>query len=268
MARKPKLSEADFPEPGSVFVAPTGDGRLAAGRVLRRQFEGGAFGVLIAASRWMGAEVPSLDAAELREPLILTHHGYQGQREVFWAHDVMPADFTIVGRIELSDEDRAVTSNSFGGWQSVPWQALKQWRWDHDRDALLQEEAEQAAAEADRRRIAAAARAEYMRNLTLDALAERTWLPSWDAEEPPAGLDESRRLLSRFVEELRSQPKLTRPVARKLLKRTVQEFNRLDAARQFISTIEREDLYEALEQIACAAGFPQLADEIDAWREW
>jgi hypothetical protein len=268
VAKRLKLSEADFPAPGSVFVAPTGDGRRAAGRVLRRQFEGGAFGVLVFASRWIGEAIPPLDSSELREPLVLTHHSWQGRREIFWTHDPMPAEFQIIGRIPLSNDDLAETSNCYAGWQSVPLQALTQWRWDHERETLLCEEAETAAAESERRRKAAVARAEFMRTLTLDSLGEKTWLESWDADESTFRKRESQQVLTQLVNELRSQSRLTKPAVRRLLKQSVEAFNRLDAARQFISTIEREDLCGAFEQIACASGFPQLADEIDNWRHW
>lgn len=268
MTKRLKHTEADFPAPGAVFVARTTDGRIAAGRVLRRQIEGGAWAVLIQASRWIDAAAPALTANELREPLILTHHNWQSVPNVFWTHDVAPHAFQFIGCVPPSDTDLAVTSHRFGGWQSVPLHALTQWRWDHNREELLREEAEQAAAETERRRQAALAREAMQRNLTLESLAEKTWLESWDGDNPHVPKVQSQALLVRLVEDLRAQPKLTTPVVRQHLKQTVVAFNQLDAEKPFISTIEREDLEEAFEQIACAAGFPQLADEIDRWRKW
>ncbi len=49
---------------------------------------------------------------------------------------------------------------------------------------------------------------------------------------------------------------------------SVKDFNRLDAVHHFISTMEREDLCEAYEQIVCAAKFPHVIDQIDQWRDW
>lgn len=268
MAKRVKLTEADFPEPGLVFVAPTADGRMAGGRVLRRQMEGGAVGVLLAVSPWIGATIPSLDCQLLRETLVLTHHNWKGRREIYWVHDRMPLDFKIVGQIPLSDEELAETSNTFGGWQSVPLQVLTQWRWDHDREALLREEAEKKTADKERRQKAAAVRAEYLRTLTLESLAGKEWLESWDGEVSRSPRQAARQLLGKLVEELRAQAQLTKPVVRKLLKKTVESFNHLDAANHFIFTIEREDLCEAFEQIVCACGFPQFCDEVDSWREW
>lgn len=254
--------------PGTVFVAPTRDGRLSAGRVLRREFHGGAQAALIAATPWLGNELPPLDLPALRQTLILNHHKWKDERELFWVDDLMPPDFLIVGQIELSPDDLAASSYHSTGWQSVPIQALKQWRWDHDREALLRDEALEAANQAETNRQRAEVRAEYLRTLTLDSLVDRTWFPAWETVDSNLPIHECRLLIANLVNELRTAPKLTMGVAKRLLKQSVQAFNRLDAEQQFISTIEREDLCEAYEQIMCAAKFPQVVDQIDQWRDW
>lgn len=169
---RPKYKEEDFPPPGTVFVAPVADGRLAAGRVLQRAFTGGAQAALVAATPWIGTDIPPLESSVLRETLILTHHSWKSKPEIFWTWDLMPEDFRIVGQIELPESDRTAPSASFTGWQAVPLQALMQWRWDHDREALLRDEADEAARLAELNRKRAAVREEYLRTLMLDALAE------------------------------------------------------------------------------------------------
>jgi len=268
VAKRERLTEKDFPEPGSVFVAPTADGRLAAGRVLRRRFEGGGFAALVVGSSWIGNVPPVLDHAELRSTLVLTHHSWKGQRNLFWTHLRMPAEFQIIGQISLSDADLAVSSETFGGWQSVPLQTLLQWRWDHDRESLLREEAEQSAAKAERQRQVAQLRDEYRRTLTLDSLADRGWLETWRETSAECRHAEVQQLLQQLVQQLQAQTQRTKPRVRKLLKQTVEALNRMESHQPFIATVEREELCEALEQIACAAGFPALADEIDGWRHW
>ena len=136
MPKRPKYREEEFPPPGTVFVARTDDGRLAAGRVLRREFTGGAQAALIAATPWIGDKPPSLNLPALRETLILTHHNWKNEPRIFWVSDLIPSSFTILGQIDLPEEDEAASSSSFTGWQSVPIHALKQWRWDHDRGAF------------------------------------------------------------------------------------------------------------------------------------
>lgn len=254
--------------PGTVFLAPTSDGRLSAGRVLRRAFEGGAQAALIAVTPWIGNELPSLDLPMLRETLILNHHKWKNAPQRVWVWDMMPESFKILGQIELSAEDMAASSNAFTGWQNVPLQSLLQWRWDHDREALLRDEALEAANQAETNRQRAATRAEYLRTLTLDSLVDRAWFSAWETVDSNLPIREVRLLIANLVDQLRTAPKLTIRIAKRLLKQSVQAFNRLDAAQQFISTIEREDLCEAYEQIMCAAKFPQVVDQIDQWRDW
>ena len=107
----PNYTSSDFPEPGSVFVAPLPDGRLCAGRVLRNEFKGGAQAVLLAASSWIGDKEPLLVEPGLRDTAVSTHHTWQSRQNIFWSHYLMPADFRIIGKIELSEADRQASSN-------------------------------------------------------------------------------------------------------------------------------------------------------------
>lgn len=268
MSKRPKYREEDFPAAGTVFAAPTSDGRFSAGRVLCRQFHGGAQGALIAISPWLGKELPALNLPALRETLHLNHHKWKNDPQMVWVHDLMPDDFIIIGQIELSPEDLAATSYTSSGWQGVPYHALTQWRWDHDRESLLRDEAQQAAEKAEAQRKRAATRAELMRTLTLDSLVDRPWFASWEEADSKLPLHECRSLIARLVNELRAAPKLTLGFVKKYLKQSVKDFNHLDAEHHFIATIEREDLCEAYDQIMCAAKFPQAVDQIDQWREW
>ncbi len=270
MPKRPKFSEDDLPVPGTVFASPMADGRFCSGRVLRRQTEGGYPSALIATSPWIGNGLPSLDLSELRETLVLNHHGWENVRWHFWVSERMPSNFAILGRIEVSDEEFSADSNSYANWNAVALQVLAQWRWDNDREALLREEALKTAADAESRRRAAETRAKYLKELTLDTLVGRTWFANWeqDSDEAPRHLEAARAVISTLIEELRTATKLTKVTAKRFLRRSVEAFNRLDSERQFIDTVERDDIYEAYEQIMSAARFPQLADCIDEWRDW
>lgn len=92
---------------------------------------------MVAASPWLGSELPSLRLGAIREILHLNHHKWNNQPNLFWVHDPMPSDFVIVGQSRLSPDDLAASSDSFGGWQGIPIQALLQWRWDNDRGEPL-----------------------------------------------------------------------------------------------------------------------------------
>lgn len=268
MSKRPKYRAEDFPEPGSVIEAPLADGRRCAGLVLRREFHGGAQGVLVAVSSWIGRESPPLDSPELHRTLILTHHSWNDHPERFWTWELLPATFVNLGTIELSREELATTCDAATGWHSMPHQVLTQWRWDHDREALLREEAQQAAELAESHRQQAARRAAMMNALTLDLLATRNWFESWRDRRDAIPVDKCRALLHALVLELQAAPKRTASVVKKCLQQSVEAFNDLDAARPFIQTIEREEIIEAYEQILCAAKHPLLVDQVERWRNW
>src|SRR5262249_9034957 len=152
--------------------------------------------------------------------------------------------------------------------ESFPLQVLLQWRWDNDREALLAQEAAKKAKRDEERRLADERRAEMLRTLTLDGISNRTWFESWGNELDGANLPEARQLVYDLVENLRNSPKLTKAIARRLLRATVENFNRLDEKNSFIETTHREDIHEALEIVMAAARYPDLADEVEQWRDW
>ena len=147
-------------------------------------------------------------------------------------------------------------------------QAVLQWRWDHDREALLLEEAEAAVALAKLQQQRAEQRARFMSTLTLELLANQSWFEAWEASHSDATIQQCRTLLVNLINELRALPKLTQGSVKKHFRQALKELNRLDADQHFITTLEREDLLEAFEQIACAAKFPYAVDVIDKGRDW
>jgi hypothetical protein len=267
-SRRPTYTATDFPEPGTVFIAPMADGRLCAGRVLRSEFEGGAHAALVVASTWIGDSEPPLSEPKLREMALLTHHSWDGKPNIFWTWHLMPSDFRAIGKIKLSNADRHATSQSYTGWQSVPLDTYAQWRWDHDREALLEDEARIDAEEAERRRVNSERRKAYMQSLTLDSLAERKWLEDSDDTESSTQVEKVRDVIVRLIADLRSLPKRTQANVQRRFRQAIKELNRIDANGDGIMTIEREDICETLEQIACAAKYPALASYIDKLREW
>ena len=205
---------------------------------------------------------------EIRRPLFLTHHSWANEREAAWVCTPPPASFIPVGAIEITAADAALAVESYSHWELLSFQILRQWRWDNDREALLVEEAAEKAREAGERRIAAERRAEMLRSLTLDNVSSRVWFADWDEELEGPNLPAARQLVSQLIASLRNSPKLTKAVARRLLRATVKDFNRLDAKNRFIETTHREDICDALEIVLAAARHPELADEIDQWRDW
>ncbi len=268
MSKRTKYSESDLPCPGSVFLAPLEDGRFGVLRVVRTSSQSGYSFVFVVPSSWIGSTPTRPSDANIRLPLILTHHSWANHREALWVSAPPPPSFIPVGAIEITAADHAIQCEAYSSWETVRMQILLQWRWDHDREALLIEETARKAKEANERKIADERRAEMLRTLTLDVVSERTWFETWDEDTEEPNLSTSRRLVSTLIENLRGAPKLTKAVARQMLRTTVKSFNRLDAASRFIETVHREDICDAFEIIMAAARYPDLADEVEKWREW
>jgi len=219
-------------------------------------------------SSWIGSSAVRPSDDEIRRPLILTHHSWRGKIEALWVGALPPPSFIPAGSIEITEADNAIEEEVYSAWESLPLQLLLQWRWDNDREALLLEDAAKNAAQAEQVRIAAERRAEMLRTLTLEGISERTWFENWDEELDGPNLAASRQLLANLVDSLRKAPALTKTVVRQWLRATVKDFNRLDTKNRFIETTHREDICEALEIIMAAARQPELAEEVDKWREW
>jgi len=142
-------SEA-LPEPGTVFMFRMPNKMRSICRVLRhgimndRLYEGEPK-ALIAGSVWIGTEPPELDNPRLRELLVLTHHSWNADLHVGWVLDLPPLDFLVLGTLLPTAEDLLLDSIGQCGWEAFPMHAFMQWRWDHERDAVLQEDTEEDA---------------------------------------------------------------------------------------------------------------------------
>ena len=268
MSKQVQYREHDLPARGSVFLAPLADGRLGVVRVVRTKSERGCSFAFVVPSCWIGSSAVRPSDHEIRLPLFLTHHTWENQREAIWVSTPPPVSFIPVGVIDVSAADDAIQQEDYSAWENLPLQILLQWRWNHDRESLLVEEAEEKARALQARRIADARRAEMLQTLTLDSLSERTWFESWDNEVKDANRAASRQLISDLIATLGAEPKPTRAVARRLLRATVKGFNRLDAKGGFIETTQREDICDALERVMAAARYPELAEEVEALRDW
>lgn len=264
----PKYSIDDLPSPGSVFITPLADGRFGIVRVLRRKIGSGHAFAFVVPSSWIGSSPVRPSDKEIRAPLVLTHHAWNGRRDAAWVTTPVPEAYISAGQIALTAEDEQIELESYAAWDGFPLQILKQWRWDHDRENLLIEDKERAEKEAEKKKLAAERRAEMLRTITFANLALRKWFESWDEELDASNIASSRELLAELIKSLSGEPKLTKTITKRLLKSTVKQFNQLDGKNHFIETTHREDICEALELIMYAAKYPDLADEIDQWRDW
>lgn len=277
-------------DPGSAFGFRTSPlypdsqqetGRFAAVTVLARPPELIVLGVLDG----IWDRVPTL--CEVRDRPVLNRSRFSFRRSpAVFATDSTYApdlrDLTLLGVLPLTDEqsrfaesyasDRAV-GRSYSTSTMADRDAEGEWRWAHDRESLLQEQAREDA----RRRLEQEAAAERYRTrlsgLTWQQLLAEDPFARWSPSPPfpPEGF--RRAATTRVHETYRALQVLgdkPRKVAvRRELKSLVRWINNADAeAGYVIETEEREDICRVLDEITHVARQPSLMSEVDAWRDW
>lgn len=133
---------------------PLADGRWGACRVLA---ERATKGVVIENLDWLDPERPSLDDLRGVGALVLDHHAWVSAPNRFAVDEAPPSTFEPLGVVELSADERATKCSAWGSWEALALHTVLQWRWHHDRKALLAEEAREAA-EREKKRLANAKR--------------------------------------------------------------------------------------------------------------
>ena len=195
-------------------------------------------------SDWISESAPSLTDPAIRRILLLNHHSWKAKPATTWVHEPPPTNFTTLVHIEILREDLDLQCNSYGlGWEGTARQALLQWRWDNDREAVL---AEDVVKKAQRR----------LSKQKSNALVQITChpypfgyfgqavIPAWEEFPPQAAKEGCERIIHFIDSHPRRAPWLTRPAfVLKHLEKCVENLNDLDAQNNnFIETVEREDL--------------------------
>lgn len=262
--------------------APPQTGRYAAFKVLGVNESYVAIAVL--AGIW--STPPSLSAAN--EAVILREHRFahmgrmaaMGINADWWRpSDLDAVSFLGCGRLSLEETAIGAEIIGFGiGW---PYSTLRfanyaaegEWRWEHDRDALIIESKKSKAKDAAERAAKEDRYRTRLKNLTWEKLLAETPFERWTPSPPfpPAEFTEAaRETIHNTCRELRELgPKPPKAKVRSILRRCVEWFNETDnAAGGVIETEEREDICAVLEEMAFVAKQKSLVEEIDTWREW
>jgi hypothetical protein len=226
--------------------------------------------VLVACSAWIGDTVPDSADLSLRPILKVTHHFWKGQPEVFWVEESPPREFKPIGTIQPSSDERKLKCDTSAGWEGCPIQLLTQWRWEHDKEALLAEEA--AEEEQERRKLEernAAIKAER-RSMTLEKLRKYRFFANWEGYPSKEAIRASRLIMKNAVQGLISLGmKSTKAQKTEVIKDCVEAFNKLDRTmKHFIETSERDDICSEIDLLVHACGLGECEKMIDEWREW
>jgi len=265
-----------LPLEGSAFAFPLADGRFSVCRVLldhhskQSQELDKTKKILVAVSAWIGDEIPDAKDPALRPILYLNHHSWKNEPGLLWISDSAPDSFVSIGEIEASTDEKALQCRSFGGWQSLILRPLAQWRWDHDRDAVVAEDAIKERKQLEDRQKAELTREDYLREVTLQELLKHEFFSNWADPTPPAAIIASRKLMTATVQKLLELGEFapeSEPMS--VLQQCIESFNELDAEFEgFIETGEREDICEEFEAIVHACGLGEHENLADEWREW
>lgn len=273
MGRRKKT--AALPPAGAAFAVPLENGRFGVCRVIRTATAEetklhGEEAVLLACSAWMGAAVPAVDDPALRPILYLTHHSWKNKPEILWVSKPPPDDFISIGMIEPTAEEKAIECLTSGGWGSVQIQPIKQWRWDNERELVLEEDQRQGETESQKRQRELQKRQEYLDNVTLDELRDHKFFPRWDKYPPKKAVRASRQIMADTVQELiDSGADAPESIRMAILQKCIERFNSIDEdMNHFIETVEREDICEEFEAIVHACGLGSHKELADEWREW
>lgn len=273
-SRRTRSASPVLPPVGTVYLMPLGDDRFGVCRVLRENAgeerkRHGEPAVLVASSTWIGREPPDLADPRLREILSLTHHRWQNSPNANWVSMSPPDDFRAIGTLEPDENDRTYECWSSGGW-SFAYQVLMQWRWEHDRENVLREDAEKQEQEARQREEAARQRKAGRAEPTLAQLRNKRRFGDWADVAPAKATSSCRKLFRETIDALRELgEKPPEESVLPILRAFIEGLNELDVKYEhFIETTIREELCEEIDEIAAACGLGDRKDLADEWREW
>ncbi len=263
--KAPKTANT-LPNIGDAILLPLADGRFGFCHVLHRR---GRDEVFVETSSWVGDEAPSLSDPRLRRVLVQTHHGWGPNEWRVIVRGSPPDSFTRLGTIEPSGGPERVLA-IWTPWQNLACEVLTQWSWDHDREALVVEEAAEGACRNAEQEQSAKRVKERLEGLTLDWLLKKRRFSGWKGDRPDRAIAACRVAFREAIEaliELGAKPK--KRAVGVVVRQCIKKLNALDEQYDgFIETGEREALCREIDDIVYACGLRECDGMADRWREW
>jgi hypothetical protein len=267
-------AQASLPKPGDAFLMPLADGRFGFCHVIdlpARVLGGRATGqIMVETSSWIGEAAPDLNDPRLREVLVQTHHGWGPNAWRVMVRGPAPDSFQRIGTFPPQPNAARRVLAVFTLSESLAKEVLTQWRWDHDREALLIDEQEAAERQKAEQEVAAKRQKDDREYLTLDALRTKRRFSFWKGDRPDQAIAACRKAFREAVDALMTLgPKPKKRAVAAVIRRCVEELNALDERYDgFIETGEREELCREIDEIVYAAGLRRCDGLGDPWREW
>lgn len=276
------MTKSKLPQPGEVFALRVAASSEIALRVLDVR-EGAACVVM---TTW-SAKGPLPKTFTLQA---FDHHNWDRPLLGGWVQTRAPAELRSLGLVPVRPAERARVLHPklwlampkknaamskrvlpIASWDGLLIDARAQWRWLHERAAVLAEDARAEALSQSKLFAAAAAQQTQRERLVasgVEGLQKKRFFAAWSGSVPKAMQLAAERLLRSAVTPGRE---LSKPQWIRRLSALVEAFNALDGSHGHdFSTPDTEDIMEAVALVATACGIDDATfdAEIDAVREF
>lgn len=128
---------------GDVFAVRLPGGRFGAIRIIKLMHgyvSSKATYHLVYCSTYLDSKPPTIDDPRLREPVRRHRFSFKGQPAMKWIPGKPPSEFKLIGNIPPRAVERKKQCSTFGLWHwSVGDEALREWRWIHERKKVEDE---------------------------------------------------------------------------------------------------------------------------------
>lgn len=257
------------PEPGDVLTYEVSPGRCVLFRVVAKVDDARC----VVLTRWEGKPPKKVPTAKsVKEVQPLEHHQWKRPMIGGWVREPMPDGVAKVGRVAVTKPERARVMHPrdwvnatkktpdmgqkvlpMSAWAGLLRDAKAQWRWDHEREAVLAEEAAVQAAKLEAFNRAVIAEREKKTALLarpMKSFREEVFFAKW-THAPKAMVAALEATMQKTVVAL--EGKLGDAAVPSLM-RLVENFNELDGAHEHeFDTADAEELMEAAFTLALVA---------------
>ena len=258
--------------PGAAFAVPLADGRFGAVRVLRvdpdREMS------LVAATQYIGAKPPGISEALLASILRMNSVGCDRATQrvmpdnwpcVWWQHwcEPPPKKFRYLGIVEPAPAEQRMNPQAFSKyWDDWARYILQEWRWQHDRQALVSELELRNGPSCVEAFLEEKARKAEM---TLVRLRKQRFFSEWNGFVSASMIRAARKIVQQTIDDLIALgSKPTKKQALPVLRNYIESFNAMDK----IDTIQRENICDVFYEIVRVAGLKGCDDLAERWRDF
>jgi hypothetical protein len=175
-----------------------------------------------------------------------------------------PPEFRYLGIVTPAPAEERMNPDAYSKfWRNWGQYILQEWRWQHDRPALVAELEQRNGAGSVQLFLEEKQRRAEM---TLDALRKTRFFADWEGFLSPSMIRASRKIVRQAIDGLIALgPRPTKKQAVPILRQFTESFN---ALAHKIDTISRENICEVFNEIVRVAGLKRCEQLIEEWRDF